>query len=218
MMSVKSNGEEDLCYYIEIDENLGCFFSITSHFVGFADKDGRVELRAARKVYLEKLKEFHHESALGVLQIVQTQVEFYYFWINGGNAAVDVDLAEKLIPELLEAAPVVSTGFGPFKHLTTSLESATQRAPSRKMRMQILERDSFRCLACGQRPSEDPNVILNIHHIRPWTNYGATTPENLITLCQTCHLGLDPHYNKKMAALLDDHEMRLVGCRMPPKP
>ncbi len=34
---------------------------------------------------------------------------------------------------------------------------------------------------------------LHVHHIRPWAEGGLTEIANLITLCGTCHRGLEPH-------------------------
>jgi HNH endonuclease len=33
---------------------------------------------------------------------------------------------------------------------------------------------------------------------RPWQYGGLTERDNLITLCQTCHEGLDPHYEPSL--------------------
>jgi len=42
------------------------------------------------------------------------------------------------------------------------------------------------------------DLVLHVHHIRPWEKVGITDPKNLITLCHTCHTGLEPH---------DDHSL-----------
>jgi hypothetical protein len=48
----------------------------------------------------------------------------------------------------------------------------------------VLWRDQHTCQGC-QGKSGDP--ILTVHHIRPRKDIGSDRPENLITLCQTCH-------------------------------
>jgi len=60
------------------------------------------------------------------------------------------------------------------------------RQPSREtikrdLQKQVLERDKHSCRKCGS------NRKLEIHHIDPVANGGATVLENLITLCKHCH-------------------------------
>jgi len=52
---------------------------------------------------------------------------------------------------------------------------------SRVLRQKILERDGWRCQACGSMQN------LQVHHQRFRSHSGADTEENLITLCGTCH-------------------------------
>ena len=51
----------------------------------------------------------------------------------------------------------------------------------RPLRLQILERDGWRCQVCGDRQQ------LDIHHIIPRSRGGSDSQDNLITLCRTCH-------------------------------
>lgn len=46
---------------------------------------------------------------------------------------------------------------------------------------QILERDGFKCRICSR------NSNLHIHHIIPRQQGGSHNPDNLITLCASCH-------------------------------
>ena len=43
------------------------------------------------------------------------------------------------------------------------------------------------------------DIELHVHHIVPWGNGGITEIENLVTLCSTCHDGLDPHFDCGLA-------------------
>jgi hypothetical protein len=79
--------------------------------------------------------------------------------------------------------------------------TALQRAPSRKLRMQVLRRDGFRCVVCGRRPTDYVDVELHVHHVLPWGRHGPTAEENLIALCGTCHDGLDPHTEPRLREL-----------------
>ena len=45
-------------------------------------------------------------------------------------------------------------------------------------------RDNFTCQHCGKVPKRKPDV----HHINPWMNSLSHALDNLICLCQSCHL------------------------------
>jgi 5-methylcytosine-specific restriction endonuclease McrA len=51
----------------------------------------------------------------------------------------------------------------------------------RLLRLMVLERDHWRCQACGSLSS------LEVHHIETRGQLGADCEENLITLCSNCH-------------------------------
>jgi hypothetical protein len=69
-----------------------------------------------------------------------------------------------------------------FKHWTT-------RNINLRLRFQVMQRDNFKCCACGAAPAKDPSVELHIDHILPWSRNGETTFDNLQTLCSKCNLG-----------------------------
>jgi 5-methylcytosine-specific restriction endonuclease McrA len=50
-----------------------------------------------------------------------------------------------------------------------------------QLRQRVLERDGWRCQACGSLTN------LEVHHIRFRSQQGHDTDENLITLCFECH-------------------------------
>ena len=63
----------------------------------------------------------------------------------------------------------------------------TQRKPiSKRMRFEILKRDSFTCQYCGKMP---PDTTLHIDHINPVSKGGKNTMLNLVTSCADCNLG-----------------------------
>lgn len=55
----------------------------------------------------------------------------------------------------------------------------------RKLRLQIIERDNHTCQHCGLKPGKHSK--LQVHHIKRRKEGGADEPENLITLCFSCH-------------------------------
>jgi hypothetical protein len=71
-------------------------------------------------------------------------------------------------------------------------ETKADRTERQKMnaglRFSILERDGFKCRACGRSPREH-NIKLHVDHIVPIAKGGLTEPRNLHTLCQDCNSG-----------------------------
>lgn len=58
-----------------------------------------------------------------------------------------------------------------------------------RLRYMVLNRDRYKCLACGASPSDDKKVNLQIDHIIPLSKGGETTIKNLQTLCSICNNG-----------------------------
>lgn len=70
----------------------------------------------------------------------------------------------------------------------TKQEPRGERKPiSRKLRYEILQRDGFRCKACGKGPAD--NVKLTIDHVIPVDWGGPTEESNLQVLCEECNSG-----------------------------
>lgn len=65
----------------------------------------------------------------------------------------------------------------------------TTRDINLRLRFRVMARDNFKCCICGASPATNPNVILHIDHIKPWSKGGETTIDNLQTLCSKCNLG-----------------------------
>jgi len=57
------------------------------------------------------------------------------------------------------------------------------------LRFRVLRRDRFRCVLCGDSPPMNPECILHVDHIVPWSKGGKTISDNLRTLCATCNVG-----------------------------
>lgn len=63
-----------------------------------------------------------------------------------------------------------------------------REAISRNLRFSILQRDGFKCCACGRNPKED-NIKLEVDHIISVVDGGKSEPSNLWTLCFDCNRG-----------------------------
>lgn len=57
------------------------------------------------------------------------------------------------------------------------------------LRYRVLHRDHFKCVLCGDHPARNPECVLHVDHIIPWSKGGKTAEDNLRTLCTTCNIG-----------------------------
>ena len=127
----------------------------------------------------------------------------------GGNVLVERKFAElHLVNELRpkECAPDgVSSSEGGGFVTTEDLKDETveRRVPTRKLRGQVLKRDSYRCAICGRRPRDHIDLELHVHHVIPWRMGGPTTESNLVTLCGSCHKGMEPDYQPVIREFAD---------------
>jgi hypothetical protein len=183
----------ELYYAITLtaDDDLKVIFGTCSHWAGWSDPEERIELRQARLVYPTYVMLW--EGCGEPYCIVHDADEVTIFLLAGGHALVEKSLAEQLFPELLKPEASIKDGVAGFKSSTMFPKSAFKRAPSPKVRMQVFKRDNRRCRICGRKPDDHTDLELHVHHIRPWSKGGVTDIANLITLCHTCHKGLEPH-------------------------
>jgi RRXRR protein/HNH endonuclease len=79
----------------------------------------------------------------------------------------------------------------------------------------VLARDAHRCQWCNGK-SRDP--ILNVHHIES-RKTGGDSPENLITLCETCHQHIHQTHQehkiqRKASSVRDATQMGIIRWRI----
>ena len=89
---------------------------------------------------------------------------------------VFVDFASQSAAEFMTTQSEQRTGRGP-------------REPSLRLRFMVMRRDRFACRYCGRSPATVSGLELHVDHIVPWAEGGATTIDNLQTLCMQCNLG-----------------------------
>ena len=67
-------------------------------------------------------------------------------------------------------------------------------------REEIFKRDNFTCVLCGVRSGNGKTVILNAHHIKPFSLFPELrfTIDNGRTLCIDCHKKTDSYLNNKI--------------------
>lgn len=61
-----------------------------------------------------------------------------------------------------------------------------RKSLSKKLRFEVLKRDSFKCQYCG---NSAPDVLLEVDHIKPVAQGGTNDIWNLVTSCQPCNSG-----------------------------
>lgn len=190
----------DLNYYaitLSEDREGPFLFSVYSHYVGWCNDSQRAEIRQASVVIAEIVVEGWREAGEKCFVCDSPEdLEIYLF--SGGHAVIEENVAKSGLAEFLEPEHVIQDGLVGYSALRDLPSNYDRRAPTKKLRMQVFKRDKWRCCICGRRPIDNTDVELHTHHIRPWADGGVTIDRNLITLCQTCHGGLSPHYERAL--------------------
>ena len=140
--------------------------------------------------------------------VVNDTRDFIKWYMTGGHALVDMNIAERIIPHHLEPSSCVCVTDMGFTGISLLSDSIFKKAPTKKKRMEIIKRDHYRCKICGRRPDDCVDIELHVHHVRPFGEGGVTHEDNLITLCDTCHKGLEPHYEWSLYGLLEEGKNR----------
>jgi hypothetical protein len=172
-------------------------------WVGFTDEDRKIELREFSTVIPDSMADFWIRFEMPFC-VVNDIDDFIKWYISGGHALVIKEVATDMLPFSLKPSPAVKLGSRGFNCVRILPDSIFKKAPSPKKRMDILKRDNFKCRVCGRKPDDNVDIQLHVHHIRPYAEGGFTHEDNLITLCHTCHSGLDPHYEWSLYSILDD--------------
>ena len=173
------------------------YMAISSQWVGNEDKN---EIREASCVKYVNTKA--HFSLLNYpLSVINNLTQLTIFLEIGGHAIIAKDIVESNLKEILTPQIVADTYSESYLSYETLTKKDKQRYARGNYRMEIFQRDNHKCKICGTCPDDNVHVKLEIHHIKPWEEGGFSTPENLITLCSTCHEGIktvnrDILYNK----------------------
>lgn len=186
--------DPDLKYYVitlTADEQRQVIVDTQTHFKEWGDDKCRTELRAPSLVNPKAFIDIWTHLKEN-FWIVKHDDEWCAFFLLGGHGLIEEGTAKRMMPSLFLSRPAVPLhrGFSSEQHL---LSTALKRAPTPKLRGNVMKRDGRKCRICGRSPSNYTDLELHVHHVRPWENRGPTIKENLITLCHTCHNGLDPH-------------------------
>lgn len=165
-------------------EEDGPFWSVCSHWTGWADEERLIELRAASLVSPSLMKQYLQFGQPCVAVHCAEQLLIYFRYI-GGHALVARQVAEQFLPDMLTPHPC-----GRDQHLGfTSIRDAPVSVllpPSPELRAKVLARDGLRCRSCHRESSSRTGVGVLVRHIRLQNRGGVTTEGNLITLCSRC--------------------------------
>ncbi len=138
------------------------------------------------------------------LLVINDDKDFVLFMnFFGGNGLITKNICEKYLSEIIKPQKNIKTYYGGYHNIESITKNKFNRAANPKLRMKILKRDNFRCKVCGSSPQNNEHVELHLHHITPHSVGGLTEEKNLITLCHTCHKGLDPHLEYSLYSLIN---------------
>lgn len=161
---------------------------IFSSWIDFDKDDKNKEIRQISSVIPDKVKqdlEFLEKPSL----IVNSVEELTSFFAMGGYALVDKQLIDKHQKEILDPIVCSNTIDRGFIKYETLPQKDKARFARDKFRVEVIDRDNYRCRVCGCSEADSVHIRLEVHHIKPWEEGGLTIKENLITLCNACHRG-----------------------------
>ena len=181
---------------------------IQSQWCGYTNEKPKREIRKGSLYYGDAQRIYLREMGEPPL-LINKKAEVSLVVKFGGHALIIKHVAEEIFSHLTGPHICLQNSGGAGYIDPESLpDQKKQHAPSRKVRMQVLNRDKRRCSICGRSPMNHVDLELDVHHLIPWGKGGITEEENLTTLCNSCHDGLYPHF---------DYELMWLNTRNYPK-
>lgn len=104
-------------------------------------------------------------------------------WYNALQAFVE-RVNTDVVPTVPEASRIPSKREAANDNLT-----AFVRTIPLGLRYNILKRDHFKCVLCGDSPATNQKCKLHVDHLVPFSQGGKTIKENLRVLCLGCNQG-----------------------------
>ena len=197
-----------ICKYFNIkptEENLSKFEAVLNDFS--AAEQGKELLSRERAEIFESIKSyipwpitlFSKERLmrkLGFDDIDFSRLYFPKYVFNyvssGGNSSMnfdvtmDIDRLNRFITYLSEIVKYRKSAAGQRALMTSGL------------REEIKKRDHYTCRKCGNSTKKEPNLLLEIDHIKPLSKGGMTTENNLQTLCWKCNRSKGSKYEESL--------------------
>ena len=176
--------------------------NISTSWEGFTKTKPRREIRSAAHVNPDKMRDLLVDMKQpGV--IVNNRTDLFIYMLIGGHGIIETSIADVFFSDLIRPREVTQSFSKGWRGIDDLSAQESQHATGKKLRMSVIKRDSYKCKICGRSPKDYVDIELHVHHILPWGQGGITEADNLITLCSTCHDGLDPHYEIKLFEFLD---------------
>lgn len=200
-MNSPIEGEKYITLTLTANEEGQVQWSTQSQFFGYNDKKPRRELRIPSEVEPKKMASLWSDIGFPYV-FVNNKNDWSIFLLIGGNAIVSKKIVELKYPEIFSPIEVFADGLTGTIEAFKVVKDELRKVPTPKNRMKILKRDDYRCKICGRRAEDHIDVELHVHHARPFSKGGLTKENNLITLCQTCHKGLYPHFDFQLFELI----------------
>lgn len=195
-----------LCKYFNIkldEETLNVFEEVLNNFE--SAEQGKKLLAKQREEILngiwdkvpfliKKIRQQHFIDKLGFQHIDFSTLYFptysFVYISSGGNSSMRTDITldinnlNKFIEYLSKLVKFRKSVAGQRALMTSSL------------RIKIKKRDHYTCQKCGNSNSKEPNLLLEIDHIKPLSKGGITSEENLQTLCWKCNRSKGSKYEE----------------------
>ena len=176
-------------------------------FAGFPEGGGPdegVELREPVPVYPDRMTRLWEDAGQGWV-VVNERAQLIWLFRFGGNALIAEEVAREHLAEFVQPIEMVPDGAVGLRRFDPDAREVRHRRPRPRQNARILPRDGHRCQVCHRQPSNDGDIRLELHHIRPFSMGGLTIDENLIAVCNECHDSFDPHYQPWLFWLPDGH-------------
>lgn len=182
-----------VCKYFNIEpneDNLAKFENVLNNFE--AAEQGKILLKREKELIINSIEKDtplliktigknKFEKKLGFNKMDLSTMYFpryiFKYVSSGGNSSLQCDIVmnvnnlNRFIKYLSEIIKFKKSVAGQRTLMTSAL------------RRKILNRDNYTCQKCGNSIRKEPNLLLEIDHIKPLSKGGVTTEENLQVLC-----------------------------------
>jgi 5-methylcytosine-specific restriction endonuclease McrA len=141
----------------------------------------------------------NHWDTFGERQLLVHDEPTQRRWlISGGHALVLADMLPSGLSKLLGGIRCRRFGsIGRFYDTDRPPRTVHERFARGRLRQTVMNRDENRCRICGRSPDDALDVRLDVHHILPAELDGWTVEDNLVTLCKTCHDGMNENLQQE---------------------
>ena len=163
---------------------------------------GELETLKEAKIIIEDYKKDYQQYLTNVPAYVMENDEDGFYerlgFANLSESALTIEyrftytsdggMVQKTFPVSMTEETITSLIDRLESKLTIEAFTKEQRSlMTQKLRKQIKERDNYTCKECGNSTYKEPNLLLEIDHIRPISKGGSTIESNLQTLCWKCN-------------------------------